>query len=807
MSEHKVPQQTTPFIGRINEIADIIDRLNDPNCRLLTLVGSGGIGKTRLAIEVMSHPLLKFVDDPVFVELQPIASVDNIVPAIIDAVDLELIDGSDPATELLDYLAQKEMLLVLDNFENLVSGVGLLTDILSAAPHVKLLVTSRETLRLREEWVFDVSGLVVPEDNDTTSLEKYSASQLFLECVRRTGHTPLAEEFVHIAHICQLVEGIPLAVELSASWIRSLPVEEIAHEIEQGLDILTTNVRNFPEKHHSMRIVFARSWAQLSAEEQTIFQKLSVFRGGFRRKAAEQVAGASLMILASLVDRSMLRIDETGRYSLQELLRQFGAEQLNESPDEVSLTKDSHCTYYAEFMEKQWLRLTGSEIKGALTDISIELDNVRLAWDWAAEHQKTTEIDVALNSLWFYYGVSGRYQEGEQVFARTVLAFSDNTVLHGKLMARWGELSSVAGSPERANTLMKESLRLLRQVDERNEFAFPLHRLVMLDLYCSVPLPEITEYLEESLSIYTELNEHYWIGQVLSAWGDFHLTQHLEQNRQGALELAQQYTHEASIAYQKRESLIGIANTHVQMSNIAGMLADYRLSLEYAQTSRAIFQELGIGWGIIRSLVQVGYAAYKVDDYAEARQCVLQNLQFNLERGLTRKQYGTQYILEIILNTFHLFSAILIKEKESERAYEILAFVAQQCIHFQIQAERSKLFLLHLLDEDLSPELAEAVERGRAIYLEAIVKEVIADISGTSPTADPMMEARDDLLTDREIEIIRLIADGLNSREVAEQIHLSVTTVRWYLRQIYSKLDVHSRAELITCARELNLLA
>jgi predicted ATPase/DNA-binding NarL/FixJ family response regulator len=807
MSEHKVLQQTTPFIGRINEIADIIDRLNDPNCRLLTLVGPGGIGKTRLAIEVMSHPLLQFVDDPFFVELQPITSVDNIVPAIVDAVDLDLIDGSDPAAELLDYLAQKEILLVLDNFENLMSGVGLLTDILSAAPQVKLLITSRERLLLREEWVIDVGGLAVPEDDHFETLEMYSASQLFLECVQRTGYKILAKEAIHIASICRLVEGIPLAIELSASWIRSLLVEEIAHEIEQGLDILTTSIRNFPEKHRSMRVVFSHSWAQLSAEEQAIFRKLSVFQGGFRRKAAEQVAGASLIILASLVDRSMLRIDETGRYSLQELLRQFGAEQLNELPQEASQTKDHHCKYYAEFMEKQWLQLTGSEIKGALINISTELDNVRIAWDWAVKYLKTAEVEAALNSLWFYYGVSGRSQEGENVFGKAVPAFKEHKRVYGKLMGRWGELSSVAGSPERANTLMKESLRLLRQVDERNEFAFPLHRLVMLDLYCSVPLPEITEYLEESLSIYTELNEHYWIGQVLSAWGDFHLTQHLEQNRQGALELAQQYTHEASIAYQKRESLFGIANTHAQMSNIAGMLADYRLSLEYAQTSRAIFQELGIGWGIIRSLVQVGYAAYKVGDYAEARQCVLQNLLFNLERELNRKQYGAHFIPEIILNTLHLFSAILIKEKQSKRAYEILAFVKQQCIHFQIQADRSKFFLLHLLDEDMSPQLTEAVERGRAFDLETIVKEVIAEISTTSSNADPMMESRDDLLTDREIEIIRLIAEGLNSREVAEKIHLGVTTVRWYLRQIYSKLDVHSRAELIARAKKLKLLA
>jgi predicted ATPase/DNA-binding CsgD family transcriptional regulator len=803
MSLHPLSQATTPFIGRTTELTSIITRLNDPACRLLTLVGPGGIGKTRLSIEVALQPQIKFVDEPIFVGLQSIASVDKIPQAIVDALDLELIEGKHPKAELLAYLHDREILLVLDNFEHLMSGSDLLTELLAAAPQVKLLITSRERLHLQEEWVFDVTGLALPEGEDSASVEKSSACQLFLECVRRTGYTLQTNDVVPIVRICRLVGGIPLAIELAASWIRTLPCDEIVHEIEHSLDFLTTNIRNVPEKHRSMRAVFEHSWMLLSADQQTVFRKLSVFQGGFRREAAEQVAGASLPILAGLVDQSLLRVDANGRYSLHELLRQFSTEKLDTSPEETTQTHDLHCHYYTDFMGKQWSRLSGSEIKSALTDITTELDNVRAAWNWAIEHHKTSEIEMALHSLWFYHGVSTRFREGREVFARAVPVFSDSTALHGKLMAHWAELLWLFASPNDLNEaylLMEQSLRLLRQVDERAYIAFALYRIALMGLRSPIQVPNMSQILEESLAIYTELGDSFGMGEVLTVQSQFHVNQYIEQKQDSSLLEAQQCCQKALIAYQQTQSLFGIVIVYEQYSRIAIEQIDYRQGLQYAQTCLKFHQNLSIPWGITIALSLVQYTAYKLGDYAETRRAILENLRKHIEYRF--HLYGVS-----VLRSLNLLAAMHVTEGEQVRAHELLGFVAWQLSNLQITPDSDYYFSLALLDKDLPPQLAEAVERGRKRDLESVVKEVVVNLTNWLSTTVEVTESDNSVLTDRETEIIQLIADGLNTREIAAKIHLSVTTVRWYMRQIYSKLDVHSRAELIAHARKMNLLA
>ncbi|HLA43443.1 MAG TPA: AAA family ATPase, partial [Aggregatilineales bacterium] len=398
MSAHNLPSQPTAFIGREAELAEISDLLAAPDCRLLTLTGPGGIGKTRLGLEAArlitdeNVPATAFSHGVYFVPMQPLTSTDFIIPTIANSLKFIFYDERDPRVQLLDYLHSKHLLLVMDNFEHLLDSADLLPEILAYAPAVKILVTSRERLRLQEEWVLDIHGLPFPEQDDIEAVEDYTAIQLFVQNARRAGYIPQASDAGAIMQICRLVEGIPLAIELAAAWVRILPCEAIAREVEHSLDILTTSLRNVPEKHRSMHAVFEHSWNLLSENEQAVFRKLSVFRGGFRREAAEAVTGANLAILASLVDRSMLRMDTDGRYSLQELLRQYAHYQLD-CAGETESTGDAHCAYYAGFLDRRVPVLKGPDQIKALDEIETELDNVRVSWRRAVAQGKQCEIE------------------------------------------------------------------------------------------------------------------------------------------------------------------------------------------------------------------------------------------------------------------------------------------------------------------------------------------------------------------------------------------------------------------------------
>lgn len=287
---HNLLPQPTSFIGRKQEL-DSIKRLllNEPDCRLLTLVGSGGIGKTRLALQAAEGVIDAFIDGIYWVSLASVSNADFLVSAIAEALNFSFYGGTDPKAQLLDYLCKKKMLLVLDNFEQLLTGAELLSEIVATAPQMNLLVTSRERLHLREEWGFDVIGLPFPQgqessiESDPEALEAFDAVQLFVQRARQTkvDFHLTQKESCAVVHICQLVDGMPLALELAATWMRMMSCQEIATEIEKNLDFLSTSLRNLPTRHRSLRAVFEQSWQLLSEMERTSFKKLSVFSRRF----------------------------------------------------------------------------------------------------------------------------------------------------------------------------------------------------------------------------------------------------------------------------------------------------------------------------------------------------------------------------------------------------------------------------------------------------------------------------------------------------------------------------------------------
>ncbi len=421
MITHNLPLQSTPFVGRDSELAEFAQLLVNPACRLLTLTGPGGIGKTRLALEAAQR-----IIDPApaerirrgnaqegtipeawyFVPLQTLDSPDHILMAIAEALHLQFHEGSEPRDQLFDYLHSQSPLLLLDNFEQLLAGVDIVTDLLASAPAVKVLITSRERLNLREEWVYEVGGLLFPISDAETEIEGYSAVQLFVQNARRVQHnfTLARSTKSAVARICRLVGGMPLGLELAAGWVRVLPCEAIADEIQRSLDILETPAHNVLPRHRNMRAAFNHSWNLLSAEERSGFKKLSVFRGGFTRAGAEFVAGATLRILSALVDKSLLRMEPDGRYQLHELLRQYGEEQLKESPAERAAVQDLHCTYHMDFVRQyvELMNLQGKP-KEALQSMERELGNVHVAWRWAVEQGRYAELDQSFEALWSFF--------------------------------------------------------------------------------------------------------------------------------------------------------------------------------------------------------------------------------------------------------------------------------------------------------------------------------------------------------------------------------------------------------------------
>jgi len=330
-----LPMFTSRFVGRDVELADLTDRLENPDCRLLTLTGPGGIGKTRLAVEAVTRCADSFAHGVRFAPVTGLSSVERLVSAIADAVNLAFNSSTKPTIQLLNHLREKDMLLVLDGFEHLVPVAGLLADIIRQAPKVVLFVTSRERLGLQEEWVFDVQGLPYPRDKSLDALESYSAVSLFVQRARRVrvGFSLSPGNALYVIRICQLVEGMPLAIELAAEQLPTFSCRDIAHEIERNLSFLAVEQHDMTLRHRSMRVVFDRSWDLLSTEEKSVLQQLSAFRGGFSKKAAERRAGASASLLAALVDKSLVRRSSAGRYGMYELIRRYAGERLQEGTD------------------------------------------------------------------------------------------------------------------------------------------------------------------------------------------------------------------------------------------------------------------------------------------------------------------------------------------------------------------------------------------------------------------------------------------------------------------------------------------
>lgn len=413
-----LPLQLIPFIGRTLELAELAELLRKPETRLITLGGAGGMGKTRLAIELVRHNERAFADGACFVALAPLTTLDELPVALVHALGLQA--RGDPSVLLRQALHEKQMLLVLDNAEHL-PGVGsLLEELLQAAPRITILATSREPLHVRGEQRYQVDGLPYEPASAETDPSELPAVQLLVQHMRRVQpHFYLeAGSLSSALRIARLVLGMPLGLELAAAWVELLPLDVIARQIERSFDFLRADLRNLPERQRSMRAVFDWSWRLLHEDEQRVFRRLAICRGGFTLEAAAAIAGATPAMLLRLVGTSLVQ-GSRSRYVIHELLRQFAQEQLELDP-ERALVERRHSQLYLGFVVEREQRIFRDDPVLAGAEIQREIDNIRQAWRWAAAHGPTPDLGRAACTLALFFKLYGSAVEWEQLFLLAV---------------------------------------------------------------------------------------------------------------------------------------------------------------------------------------------------------------------------------------------------------------------------------------------------------------------------------------------------------------------------------------------------
>jgi predicted ATPase/transcriptional regulator with XRE-family HTH domain len=524
-AQSNLPLQLTPFFGRTAELLELGQILADPLCRLLTVAGPGGIGKTRLALELVQAQVSQIPHGVHFVSLAPLHAAEHIVPAIAEALDFRFqADNRPPKQQLLDYLRHKQLLLVLDNFEHLRDGVGLIQELLQHCPTLRLLVTTRERLQLSSETVFTLHSMDTPNGTTIAETLTYSTVQLFIATARRTYpqfvlNTANAQD---VERICRLVGGMPLGIILAAAWVAVLSPAEIAAELAQGFDFLAADLHDLPARHHSMRAVLAHSWQRLTQAEQVVFMRLALFRGGFTRQAAQSIAGATLEMLSALVNKSLVQRDAGNRYTIHELLRQYAEAEL-EAAGQHTRIGNAHCIYYTNFLAHCEQHLKGPEQIARLAEIERDSENVRTAWMWAVAHKNRPQLAQALESLGSFYATHSRFQEGEQLFRAATESFSPAEAatephLLVRLLIWQTKFSRILDHPAQTKQHLHRALRLLNQhtpddTDSRSLRAAVLHGLGQLAM--AQQQPDAHAWFEQSLAVYSDLGNLWGKANVL----------------------------------------------------------------------------------------------------------------------------------------------------------------------------------------------------------------------------------------------------------------------------------------------------
>ncbi len=652
----------TPFVGRESELQELGRILADPDCRLLTLVGPGGIGKTRVAVQFLATHKGAYSDGVAVAPLAECRSAEQMVAAIAQAVQLAFRPQSSalPAldqecSELSDYLRARTMLLLLDDMEHLVGAAPLLRSLLAQAPGLNLLVTSRERLALPEEWVMELQGLPTAAPVAAEQNAASSAEQLFERCAWRVRvGLPLPEsERPAIRRICELVGGVPLGIELAAAWVGTLSCREIAAELERDMDLLVSRQRDAPGRHASLRAVFDHSWALLSDAERNAFCQLAVFQGGFTRSAAAQVAHASLEMLSVLLDKSLVyRVappakaggatlptlatpgaGDQGRYSIHQVLHQYADEALGRTPGLRDAALERQRSYYLDLLEAEGQHLMGSAERESLVSLRLEASNVRLALQTTVQLRDWERLQQVLPFWILCMEMCGSRSEATEALRPVASAAREawahdkrNITLRGLLSFLLAAQRYFAsqGDPAVLEELARESVILAAELPDSVDKAFAL---ILNSTGYGLPMAEALAVSRQCLEIFRRFG-HIW-GQATAQLIVADITNY-PYNEHAQAEPAYQA---ARMMFESLGNRWGQALCLTGLSYVAYHAEQYAQAIQMAQKSLSIYRELGDPWrmGILRSYL-AQYAA-AMGDYAAAERYHHENLAAAMEHG------------------------------------------------------------------------------------------------------------------------------------------------------------------------------
>ncbi|MBZ0284708.1 MAG: LuxR C-terminal-related transcriptional regulator [Anaerolineae bacterium] len=881
-----------PFVGRTEELDEITRLLSDPSCHLLTLVGPGGIGKTRLGMETAQRLEAHYADGAFFVPLQALDAPEQIIPVIAEEVCLEFYQGANLKGQLLEYLQDKSLLLVLDNLEHLLDGVEIIGEMLAAAPGLKVLATARERLNLQEEWFYPVGGMRLPPEDALDSIENFSSVQLFVQHARRANPAfSLDTERPGVAQICQVVGGMPLGIELAAAWVRVLSCAEIAEEIQRGMDILETPSRNMPERHRNMRAVVEQSWRRLSDGERCVLMWLSVFQGGFTRDAASVVTGTTIRDLSDLVDKSWLRRYGHGHYDLHELLRQYAEEQLAAS-GEAEEARNKHSQYFADLMQRCEGDIKFQRQVDALDEIEQDFANVRAAWHWAAERQDHQIINKMVEAMSFFCDMKARFLEGEALFTNAAEYFgasdqAEHRLTYYRLRLRRAKLMLLGTLHDTGNAsvLIRELETIkdaLAAYDARAESAFSLYMLGMSLTMCFETNP-VLPYFEQSFLLYAALDDPFYMAEILVWIGMSYKNGNFSPHfLRSALDIQRQigdqngvgwtlshlagdafyehryaeadaYVQEAVVIQRERGDLKGLYWSTMLSGSWAFSRGEFERAQKLAEEGLTIARKLNMVAVQKTALAMMGCVLIVTEaDYEEGqRLCQMAREMYishhfapgspfsdatiglivyaihdnDLKRAY--EEYGklvayqtqsedAEHLLYNLSSLGPTAALILSSEGHTETAVQLMALSSSlsEKPNQPTMTWLEKCPLVMRLRSEWEAQLgaslyAEVWEYGTHLNPEVVVDALVTDIhrlEALTPRRAAPVRAPD-LLTERELEIMQLIAEGNTNQQIAERLVFAVGTVKWYVSQIFSKLHVANRTQAIARARELKLLA
>lgn len=630
---HNLPARASALVGRDLELTEAATWLSQTDCRLLTLLGPPGVGKTRLALQVALEQLRlnSFHDGIYLVPLESLTASHLIPKALADSVGIELGAKDEPLKKVREHIGQRRMLLVFDNFEHVIDGAVMLAELLTFCPNLTVLVTSRERLNLLEEQSFTMAGLPFPTDVGLgpEDVMQYDAVKLFVQRAKRARPDfELTEaDASDVVRICRLVEGLPLGLELSAVWMRAMTAKDIAAEIARNLDFLATGTRNIPERHRSLKGAFEHSWQLLASKEQQVLRALAVFRGGFRRDAAGDVAGATIPVLASLVDKSLLRVSPGGRYDCHPLLHEFIREKLAEDEEEQIHVLDRHLATYLALAEKAAPELSGDRLAAWLDRLGEEYDNMLAALRYA-ETSDRLELGLRLAAaLWLYWSARGPFGEGREHLTRllTLAGSEPPTRARAKALQGAGSLARQQGDPASARTLFEQSLAVSRELGDEQGIGASLFHLGSI-VAGEGDYAGARALYEESLAIARRLGFKPGIGSTLHRMG-------LVAYSQGDYAAARSMLEESLTIGRTFGYKQGIAATLFHLGRVAHSQGDYLGARLLLQESLAVHREVGFKPGIAETLDRLGLLSYEQGDLAAAQALHAESLDVSLKLG------------------------------------------------------------------------------------------------------------------------------------------------------------------------------